>query len=215
MNWNSSWSCPDAALTSLRHALRAHGARTVRLQARYFDTADGRLARHRVALRLRLEGRRWTQALKAAGDGAVHRLEHEVRVTSADARTPAIDPRRHDGSEAASATGRRRSRPRPSPRWPSAMPPTCCACVAWLRDAQGTDIEVALDTGVVTAQSRSIALAELELEHKGGPVQGVFDLAAAWIEHGGLWICTTSKAERGERLLRPQAAQCAPPRRDR
>ena len=68
------------------------------------------------------------------------------------------------------------------------------------------EIEVALDVGHASAPARSIALAELELEHKGGPVQGVFDLAAAWIEHGGLWICTTSKAERGERLLKRQAA---------
>ena len=94
---------PDAALASLRSALRAHGAKTVRLQARYFDTADGRLARNHVALRLRHEGRRWTQAAKAAGEGAVHRLEHEVQLTGADARAPAIDPHRHDGSDVAGA----------------------------------------------------------------------------------------------------------------
>jgi len=177
----------------------------VRLQARYFDTADGRLAHNRVALRLRLEGRRWTQALKAAGEGAVHRLEHEVDLTGADARAPVIDPRRHDGSDAAGALA-------------AALEATPVAALAerhasdvsrlrcLVRDAHGTEIEVALDTGVATAQAHSIALAELELEHKGGPVQGVFDLAAAWIEHGGLWVCTTSKAERGERLLRPQPA---------
>lgn len=199
---------PDAALASLRSALRAHGARMVRLQARYFDTADGRLARHRVALRLRLEGRRWTQALKADGEGAVHRLEHEVHVTGSAAQAPPIDLHRHDGSDAASALA-------------AALQTTPVAALAerhatdvsrlrcQVRDAQGTDIEVALDTGVASAQSKSVALAELELEHKGGPVQGVFDLAAAWIEHGGLWLCTTSKAERGERLLRPRAASLA------
>jgi inorganic triphosphatase YgiF len=199
---------PDAALQSLRQALRAHGARAMRMQARYFDTADGRLAQHRVALRLRLEGRRWTQALKAPGDGAIHRFEHEVRVTSAGTRAPAIDSRRHDGSDAAAKLA-------------AALDATPVAALAerhatdvsrlrcLVRDAQGTDIEVALDTGVVTASTRSIALAELELEHKGGPVQGVFDLAAAWIEHGGLWICSTSKAERGERLLKPPNAMRA------
>jgi len=199
---------PDAALASLRRALRARGAKTVRLQARYFDTADGRLARHRVALRLRHEGRRWMQALKAAGEGAVHRLEHEVHLTGVDARTPAIDPHRHDGSDVAGALA-------------AALKATSVAALAerhatdvsrlrcLVRDPRGTEIEVALDTGVATAQARSIALAELELEHKGGPVQGVFDLAAAWIEHGGLWVCTTSKAERGERLLRQQTAPAA------
>jgi inorganic triphosphatase YgiF len=196
---------PDAALASLRSALRAHGAKTMHLQARYFDTADGRLARNHVALRLRHEGRRWTQAAKAAGEGAVHRLEHEVQLTSADARAPAIDLHRHDGSDVAGALA-------------AALEATPVAALAErhaadvsrlhcpVRDAHGTEIEVALDTGVVTAQGRSMALTEVELEHKGGPVQGVFDLAAAWLEHGGLWVCTTSKAERGERLLSQQAA---------
>ena len=200
---------PDEALKSLRHALRAHGARAVRMQARYFDTADGRLARHRVALRLRLEGRRWTQALKAPGDGAIHRFEHEVRVASAGARVPTIEPRRHDGSAAAASTGHGARCATPVAALAERHATDVLRLRCLVRDAQGTDIEVALDTGVATAPSRSIALAELELEHKGGPVQGVFDLAAAWIEHGGLWICSTTKAERGERLLRPHPAVLA------
>ncbi len=44
-----------------------------RLRARYFDTADGALAAHRIVLRLRKEGGQWTQtaqAVQAAPDGA-------------------------------------------------------------------------------------------------------------------------------------------------
>ncbi len=197
---------PDAALASLRRALRAHGAKTVRLQARYFDTADGRLAHHRVALRLRQEGRRWTQALKAAGEGAVHRLEHEVPVAGVPA--PAIDLHRHDGSEAADVLAAAlQAAPLTALAERHATDVSRLRCR--VRDGQDTEIEVALDTGVASAQSRSVALAELELEHKGGPVQGVFDLASAWIEHGGLWLCTTTKAERGERLLQRQAVPAA------
>ena len=205
---------PDAALVSLRNALRAHGAKTVRMRAHYFDSADGRLARNRVALRLRSEGRRWVQTLKTAGEGAVHRLEHEVRVPGSGANTPAIDLHRHDGSDAGKLLH-------------AALIATPSAALAeryatdvnrlrcMVRDGQGGEIEVALDIGQATAQLRSVALAELELEHKGGPVQGVFDLAFAWIEHGGLWLCTTSKAERGERLLQrqtvPPATKARPP----
>jgi len=36
----------------------------------------------------------------------------------------------------------------------------------------------------------------------------VFDLAIAWIEHGGLWLSATTKSERGERLV--QARRAAP-----
>ena len=45
------------------------------LAARYLETADGDLARARVALRLRLEGDAWVQTLKAEGRVALQRLE--------------------------------------------------------------------------------------------------------------------------------------------
>lgn len=195
---------PDDALPSLRDALRAHGARTTRLQAHYFDTADGRLALHRVALRLRREGGHWVQALKAAGDGAAHRLEHEVRVSGTAAAMPAIELSRHDRSDAKKALDAALL----------ATPPTTLIerhatdvtrLHALVHDARGGTIEVALDIGSVSANARSVPIAELELEHKGGPLQGLFELAASWVRHGGLWLCTTTKAERGQRLLLPEA----------
>ena len=204
---------PEAALPSLRGALRAHGAHVTHLQARYFDTVEGALSAARIALRLRREGRRWVQTLKAAGEGALHRLEHEVVVPGRG--EPTVDARRHDGSDAAKALH-------------EAMPSSFAGGLikrhasdvtrlhCLLRDGHGTQIEAALDTGLVRAGERSTPLAEVELEHKGGPVQGVFDLAAAWIGHGGLWLCTTTKAERGERLLHdpgaPPATRARPAR---
>ena len=155
------------------------------------------------------------QTLKAAGAGAVHRLEHEVLVPGRPSGVPSVDPNRHDGSVAARAL---------RAALEGAAPPTLVERHATdvrrlrclLHDDHGTGIEAALDTGQVHAAGRTAALAELELEHKGGPVQGVFDLAAACIEHGGLWLCSTTKAERGERLLReptPPAATKAQPAR--
>jgi inorganic triphosphatase YgiF len=208
------FAVPQQALPSLREALRAHGATSLRLRAHYFDTANGQLARHRVALRLRQEGRRWVQTVKAEGEGAVHRLEHEVRVPAAGARMPTIDPRRHDGSEAgALLAAALRAAPAAALVERHGTDITRLHCQ--LRDAHGSDIEVALDSGHVSAVSRSLALVELELEHKGGPVQGLFDLAGAWVAHGGLWLCTTTKAERGERLRNdrapPPATKARPP----
>lgn len=199
---------PDAALASLRDALRAHGARSRRLRAHYFDTPNGRLARARIALRLRLEGRHWIQTVKAEGQGIAHHMEHEVRVVGMPARVPAVDPLRHDDSDAGKVlTASLQAAPNGGVVERFATDVQRLACR--IGDAGGTILEAALDTGQVIAADRSAPIAELELEHISGPTQGVFDLAIAWIQHGGLWLSATSKAERGERLLLPQRAAAA------
>lgn len=191
---------PEAALPSLRVALRAHGARRTRLQARYFDTADGLLARHLIALRLRLEGRRWVQTLKAAGAGAVHRLEHEVRVTGSAAVVPALDLSLHAGSDAGQALQAvLQAEPEAVLQELHATDIVRQHCL--VQTPSGSLIEVALDVGRAMAGANSVAIVELELEHKGGPVQGLFDLARSWVQHGGLWQSSITKAERGQRLM--------------
>lgn len=206
---------PEVELASLRHALQGLGARRTRMRAHYFDTADGALARHRVALRLRLEGRRWMQTLKAVGDGAIHRLEHEVHVPGPASRCPTLDLRRHDGSAAA-------------PLLAAALLTAADATLGeqyatdiWrlhveMLDAGGTCVEAALDVGQVLAGGRTAPITEFELEHKAGPPQGLFDLAAACVRRGGLWQSTVSKAERGQRLraaqTTPRATKARPPR---
>lgn len=209
------FAVPIEMQASLRRALRQRGARRLRLRAHYFDTADGDLARHRVALRLRLEGRRWMQTLKAAGEGAVHRLEHEVPVPGPSHRRPALDPHRHDGSPAGRLLSAALS---------SAVDATLLeqhATDVWrlhadFFDAAGTHVEAAFDVGHAMAVGRRAPIAELELEHKGGPVQGLFDLAAACVQHGALWQSTLTKAERGQRLrladATPPPTRAQPPR---
>jgi len=200
---------PEEALASLRQALRAHGAKSTRLQARYFDTADGLLAHHLVALRLRLEGRRWVQTLKAAGTGAVHRLEHEVRVPGSSAVVPQLNLSLHEGSEAGMALrAALQSAPGAVLLERHATDITRLHCL--LQTSGGTVIEAALDTGRAMAGTNVVPITELELEHKSGPIQGLFDLAAAWVTHGGLWLCTITKAERGQRLMDPNAHSLEP-----
>lgn len=204
----------ERVLASLRDALLERGARRTRMRAHYFDTADGALARHRVALRMRLEGRRWIQTLKAIGDGAIHRLEHEVHVPGPVGRCPVLDPQRHDGSAAAL-------------RLTAALQTAADATLGekyatdiWRLHCQlqcpgGTQVEAALDVGRVLAGGRTTSITELELEHKAGPVQGLFDLAAACVRHGGLWQSTVTKSEHGQRLLAaqgPRAVKATPPR---
>ncbi|MDP2006690.1 MAG: CHAD domain-containing protein [Rubrivivax sp.] len=206
---------PAAVLDSLRDALQARGARRVRLRAHYFDTACGALAGHRVALRLRLEGRRWVQTLKAAGEGAVHRLEHEVHVPGSSRVRPELDLSRHDGTAAGAqlaAALQAAADPQLLEQHATDIWRLHCA----LHDADGSCIEAALDTGHAVADGRSAAIVELELEHKGGPVQGLFTLAQACVQHGGLWQSTLTKAERGLRLRlgedAPRATKARAPR---
>jgi inorganic triphosphatase YgiF len=194
---------PEAALASLRDALRAHGARAQRLRAHYFDTPNGRLARARIALRLRLEGRHWIQTLKAEGQGIAHRMEHEVRVVGAPGRVPALDVHRHDDSDAGKVlVASLQAAPNGGLVERFATDVMRLACV--VRDETGGAVEAALDLGQVSGGGRSAPIAELELEHRAGPTSALFQLAIAWIRHGGLWLSATTKAERGERLLQPQ-----------
>jgi inorganic triphosphatase YgiF len=158
------------------------------------------LARQKIALRLRREGQRWTQTLKTAGDGVVHRLEHEVQVAASGRDVPLLDWHRHDDSPAGHVLRAALASA------PSAALVECCAtevvrlhCL--VHDAAGSQIEAALDLGRAIAGERWAPIAELELEHKSGPVSGLFDLAAAWQLHGGMWLCSISKAERAARLL--------------
>jgi triphosphatase len=198
---------PEAALASLRDALRAHGARTQRLRAHYFDTPNGRLARARIALRLRLEGRHWIQTLKADGQGIAHRMEHEVRVVGVPGRVPALDPHRHDDSDAGKVLAAS-LQAAPNGGLVERFATDVQRLVCRIFDERGSTIEAALDRGQVSAGSHVAPITELELEHHSGPTQALFDLAIAWIEHGGLWLSATTKAERGERLL--QAQRSAP-----
>jgi inorganic triphosphatase YgiF len=169
----------------------------VRLQARYFDTPDRRLAAAGLALRLRREGRRWVQTLKARGDGLMQRLEHEV-VVPGRASVPALDLSRHAGTTAGAAleqalvdsgaalgeifaTDIRRTRRQ-------------------VRVNGGVVVEIAFDEGQIRAGVECLPVCELEFELLRGPASALPAMAAGWVRRHGLWLDPRSKAQRGERL---------------
>ena len=78
MEFELKLEIPSDRLASVEVTLRE--GKTVRqhLQARYFDTGDGRLARHGIVLRVRKEGRLWVQTAKAPSVGLLARLEHNA-----------------------------------------------------------------------------------------------------------------------------------------
>ena len=90
---------PAAALAAVEHAVATPAAVRTRLQAVYFDTPDRRLAAAGIALRLRKEGRRWVQTLKAGPAHGMARGEHNVPLVVPAGRVPQeADPARHAGT---------------------------------------------------------------------------------------------------------------------
>lgn len=184
---------------ALRAELKRRGARQMRLAASYFDTADGRLTRHGVSLRLRREGRRWVQTLKAEGASLVQRLEHDVPLRVAAGAAPLLDVSRHDGTPAGAELRQALTDGEVNAvlveRYRADV--TRLACMLALDE---TMVEAALDQGAIAAGERSVPVCEVELEHKAGPVAPLFVLAKAWCAHGGWSLDTRSKAQRGSLL---------------
>ena len=195
---------PPAGEPALRAEFERRGARRVHLRAHYYDTADGLLARSGLALRLRHEGRRWVQTLKAASDNAARREEDNVVVKLASGAAPVLDVWRHTEGEASAAL--HRALGRISGR--SGLVERCATDIWRYRfDVRLPDalIEVALDIGSITAGARTLPVCEVEFELKEGRLASLVEWAQSWARDGGLWLNSVSKAERGFRLASGQA----------
>lgn len=186
---------PAEAQKALRRELLARGARSTRLIARYFDTPDDLLAKHRVALRLRKEGRRWVQTLKASGASVVDRLEHNVPLQVPAGTDPQLDLSRHVGTPAGKAL-----QDALGSTSPDALVERYATDVLRLA-AQfkwpGSEVEAALDIGCLRSGDLERPICELELEHLAGGLDGLFELARLWRDHAGLWLDSRSKSQRG------------------
>ena len=202
---------PAVQRAAVERALGTRAARTTRLRAQYFDTADRRLGMAGLALRLRQEGRRWVQTAKGGGDGALHRLEHEVWLPT-QRGVPRIDVTRHAGSGAGEALTAALGPDAPEllPLFETDVHRTHrCVRVA------GASIELALDLGVIRAGAAQQPVCELEFELLSGPLASLLALASRWARRHALWLDVRSKAERGDLLARglrasPPATAVAP-----
>lgn len=204
---------PRTSLPAIEAALGGPDSRRTHLQARYFDTAQGDLATHGVALRLRKEGPRWVQTAKALGDGPLQRLEHNVDLGPArKGQLPQADPQRHAGTPVGERLAQVLQR--------AGTP---------LVEVYGTDIwrctqelhvgdsriELALDQGRVMAPAAdggvplSAVVCELELELLEGQVTDLSAVASEWATRHGLTFSTVTKSERGLRLAQGQSTRAA------
>lgn len=215
---------PAERLTALRRAVGGRGSRRLVLAARYFDTADERLARGRAALRLRLEGERkgerkgegkgdgkgdgkgeghgqaWVQTLKAEGAHTLQRLEHNVPLPPAVAPAelpPGTlpDTTRHQGHPAGERLQALLGDAPLTEQYRTTIRRTTRRVAH-----QGAVLELALDEGEIVAGAQRLPVCELEIELVEGPLAALLDLAGAWAARHGLWIDVRSKSERGHRL---------------
>ena len=187
---------PAATRVALAAALAGRAPpRRVTLTASYFDTPDQRLARAGLAWRMRREGGRWVQALKAAGSGALERFEHEVVRPDAspdpDAHADTVPGRqllallheaRQDGLDAGVRFETRVRR------------------LARRVRTRGAVVEIALDEGRLLAGDAVQRLCEVEFELVSGSPVAMLALAERWRQRFGLVYDPRNKAERGHRL---------------
>lgn len=174
--------------------------------SQYFDTPDQALRCQRTALRLRRLGSpeqpQWRQTLKTAGQGDSAfsvRGEWEMAVPG-----PALvlELLQHSPWPQMDVDG----------TLSAALQPcfvTEFERTTWVvRQRDGSQIEVALDIGTITAAGRSEPLCELELELLAGPPSALFALASRIARTVAVLPLAASKAERGFALQ--QSAIAAP-----
>ena len=209
---------PAARLAAVRRAVATRTAVIEPLAAVYFDTPGEDLARARIALRLRRETGGWVQTLKTEGALALQRLEHNVAVQDVGAgggdttdAPPALDLRRHAGSEAGAVLARvlaRLSSRAPS-RAQERVPMDRLLVARYATEVrrtrrvlrfEGARIELALDEGRIVAGEAVCTVCEIEFELLSGSPQALLALAARWTARFGLVLDVRSKSERGHRL---------------
>lgn len=194
---------PPAARAAVDAAVAGRGGSTrQRLVAQYVDTPEHLLAGAGIALRLRREGRRWVQTLKAAGDDGLTRLEHNVERGSA-AAAPALDPALHTGTPAGDRLEALLA------AHPDAVLATQFATDVRRRARRlrkpGAVLELCADEGKLVTGDRHAPVHELEIELVDGRAGVLIDEARRWVARHGLVLDMRSKAERGDLLARAEA----------
>lgn len=179
---------PAGARAGIARELRAQKARRITLQARYFDTPGRDLANANIALRLRKEGRRWVQTIKAPAGDTLSRIEiNHIRPS------PELDITLYAGTALdaffsglkAPLTLRYETR-----------------VTRQVLEIHHDDavVELAYDQGALYAGEAELPISELEFEQISGDPDAIFHVGRQWLERHGLVIDLRSKSERGDAL---------------
>jgi inorganic triphosphatase YgiF len=183
---------------------RNKGARK-HLKSVYYDTPERTLKRNGLSLRVRQNGARFVQTVKAEfTDDPLRRGEWEANVPSiapdVELAMPFIPPKlrsglRRDQLEAIfSADIHRHAR---------------------IVELPTGTIEVAFDLGSLKSGDRSMPVSEIELELKGGSTSAIYDLALRLADYGPVRPSIRSKSARGFELATEASPALRKPRKIR
>ncbi|ATE64565.1 CYTH and CHAD domain-containing protein [Rhizorhabdus dicambivorans] len=178
--------------------LGVEGQSPKRLCATYFDTPDLKLDKAGYVLRIRKEGTRHVQTVKAASRqaaGLFVRGEWERKVGGGK---PVLDDKAGPLTQLFDAATLEKIAP---------LFVTDVERLAGpIERKDGSLVEYAIDAGEVRAGARHQALSEIELELKQGSPETLFDLARTLNETVPLRLGVQSKSERGYALARNRSA---------
>jgi triphosphatase len=183
---------PTDLATLQKHPLLQEASEqdVAKLSSTYFDTAEQRLRDAGLGLRVRRIGDRHVQTLKAEGDGLFSRPEWEQEVSGPEPDLAVLGDTPLD-----KILGRK-----------DELQPLFTTSVkrqTYLVEQGSSRIEVALDSGQITAQAagdRVLPICEVELELKQGSAGDVFALSQVIAALVPLRLGVRSKAERGYSL---------------
>ena len=154
----------------------------------YFDTPERELARARIAIRLRLEGRDWVQTLKMPGADAITRIEMNHPRPG-----PVLDLSVYAGTDVeaplAAIKGELGLR----------YETDVLRLLRRVRTRHGM-VELAYDTGILRAGTLELPISELEFELVSGKPRAIFAAARGWQQRHALVLDPRSKSERGDAL---------------
>ncbi|PHS16880.1 MAG: hypothetical protein COA86_11515 [Kangiella sp.] len=170
---------------------------TKRLNNAYFDNSEFKLRELAIGMRLRYVDNKIIQCVKSSGKaiGGLHqRNEDEVELDDADLDITKIqEPYLQILIEEAYEEGG---------EFVPCFETNFDRTASLLTFSDGTQIEIALDTGEIVSDSKKLDICEVELELITGSADYVFALGRYLIKELGLVLANSSKARRGYSLCK-------------
>ncbi|CAG2155207.1 hypothetical protein LMG31506_05328 [Cupriavidus yeoncheonensis] len=177
-----------------------HPHREQALQSEYFDTPDFLLRRNGAALRVRRNGDQIVQTLKSSGEqrgGLFEREEYESSLKEAKPDLEALRAAVPKSSPLSAVLKNGSLSDRLVPIFRS----TVSRRLWTLKLESGEEIEVALDSGKITAAQQTRSFSELELELKAGDPRCLTEVGLRLIDKVPMSLSMQSKSDRGYELL--------------